>query len=274
MKSKASSANTAKKVFAFLGLAFLGLLIALIYYNLNFAYTVRGNVILEGDNGAIPPSSRLVVQLEDISGIDSVPIAEQTVEDVRLPTAFKIKYDPNEIVPDGIYAVSAEIYDKDFNLVFRSEETYNVLTNDHPNQIEIRLTEAQDTGGLDLNPLFSDAGENGGGDSPAGVIAGNVTFDDALALPENASMTVRLHDNQREDAENNVVAETTQPVAISPASFELPYEADSIQAANTYGITVVVEDAEQNILFVGEAQNVITNGNPTQVDIELTPTEQ
>ena len=274
MKSKTSTAAIVKKGLSLLGLVFLAFLAALIYYNFNFAYTVRGNVVLsEADEAALPPGSRLIVQLEDVSNPDAANlIAEQTIEDIQLPAGFKIKYSPDEIESGKAYAVSADIYDKDYNLVFNNASTYNVLTEGHPSQIEIQLIKAAAPADQPIDEETD--GEDGetGEASETGTVTGNVTFDDSQTLTGDAFMVIRLHDTSLGDIENNIIAETTQSVTGSPESFEIPYGLDSVRAPNIYSITVVIRDSEENILFRSNTtHNVITNGNPAQVDIELVP---
>ena len=276
MKFKISPTGIVKKIFTLLGLAFLVLLAALIYYNFNFAYTVRGSVVLNAtDEAPLPPGSRLIVQLEDISDPNAANlIAEQTIEDVQLPAGFKIKYDPVEVEDGKIYAVSADIYDKDYNLVFDNDAVYNVLTEGYPAQVEIQLTRAiPPTDPVDeAIDIETDEVE----EEPAtGTVTGNVTFDASQISLEDTFLVIRLHDSSFGDIENNIIAETTQSVTGSPESFEMPYSLDSVEAPNAYSVTVIIRDSEENILFRSEAtHNVITNGNPTQVEIELVPTTQ
>ena len=276
MKSKSGSAAVFKRGSYFLGFAFLIFLIALIYYNFNFAYTVQGSVVLKtADEAAVPPGSRLIVQLEDVSDQagGSLPIAEQTIEDVSLPADFKIRYDPGEITPDGTYAVSADVYDKDFNLVFDTETTYNVLTGGHPSRVEIQLIRVQvedDPGGSE-----SPAGGEETDGSPTGSVTGNVFFDDSQLPPGDSFLVLRLHDVSLGDIENNVIAETAQSATESPEVFELTYGLDSVRASNAYNVSALIRDSEENILFRSEtAYDVITNGNPNQIDIELVPAER
>ena len=274
MQSKTSPAGIVKKGFALLGLAFLVFLTALLYYNLNFAYTIRGNVVLsETDEAVLPPGSRLIVQLEDVSDPNAArPIAEQTIEDVQLPAGFKIKYSPNEIESGKTYAVSADIYDKDYNLVFNNDLTYNVLAEGQSNQIEIQLvrTAAPNAQSFD-EEIDAITGETSQA-SPTGTVTGNVIFDDSQALPADAFMLIRLYDTSLGDLGNNVISETTKPVTGSPETFELSYILNSVQEPNIYSLTVIIGDSEENILFRSNAtHNVITNGNPAQVDIELVP---
>jgi uncharacterized lipoprotein YbaY/predicted secreted protein/heat shock protein HslJ len=106
---------------------------------------VTGEVLYR-ERMALPPSARVIVQLQDVSMADAaaVVIDEQTIEPQGKapPYAFELTYDAAKIDTRFTYAVRAEIRDGD-RLLFTTTERYPVITQGNPvSGIQIVVTSA------------------------------------------------------------------------------------------------------------------------------------
>ena len=94
---------------------------------------------------ALPPDSRLIVTISDVSLADapSVTIAqtETKTEGKQVPLAFSLNYDPARIEPRRSYAVSARILDGQGQLAWITD-TRNTLPPAGQN-IELRLVQVR-----------------------------------------------------------------------------------------------------------------------------------
>ena len=92
---------------------------------------------------ALPPTAVIKVQLVDISRADApaVVLGEQTIATTgrQVPFQFEIRYDPAAIKSNGVYAIQATISD-DNQVLFRTTQSYRVLTGNAPAASEIVLT--------------------------------------------------------------------------------------------------------------------------------------
>ena len=84
---------------------------------------------------ALPPTATISVQLQDVSRADAPAevIAEQTIpsEGKQVPFAYRLEYDPAQIVESHTYAVRARITDGD-RLLFINDTAYLVITRGNP----------------------------------------------------------------------------------------------------------------------------------------------
>jgi len=98
------------------------------------AASVTGEVLYR-ERIALPPSARVIVQLQDVSFADAAApvLAEQTIDTAGKgpPYAFQLAYDPAKIDARFSYAVRAEIKDGD-TLLFTTTERYPVITQGNP----------------------------------------------------------------------------------------------------------------------------------------------
>ena len=89
----------------------------------------------------LPPGAVFEATLEDISRTDVAAgiIATHRVPDAgNPPYRFTLPYDPARIVPSRRYAVRARVTLAG-RLLFTSDQVYPVITNGHPNAVEITL---------------------------------------------------------------------------------------------------------------------------------------
>jgi len=101
------------------------------------------------------------------------------------------------------------------------------------------------------------------------VVMGNILSEGATEIPEDAVIYVRLNDVSLADAEAQLIAEQIITGATQlPIPYMLKYNPRQIVDNHTYAIGVRIEDISGNLLFINPtATNVITNGNPSQVDV-------
>ena len=114
---------------------------------------------------------------------------------------------------------------------------------------------------------------DGGGvvETQDNVVSGTVTYRRANALPPNSVLTVRIVDVTRQDANAPVVAE--QRVELngrqSPVSFDIAYDRSRIQERNRYAVQAEIRDGARLLYITNTSHPVITQGNPRNVDINL-----
>ena len=91
---------------------------------------------------ALPPDAVISAQLQDVSRADvaAVVLAEAslTADGANVPFTLELAYDPAQIVAGNRYIVRAEIRQGD-DLLFTTDQSYPVLTDDSPSAVEIIL---------------------------------------------------------------------------------------------------------------------------------------
>lgn len=128
-------------------------------------------------------------------------------------------------------------------------------------------TFVRDGDNLFLN-LMADAGNMNF--SKLQAVTGRIAAPDGATLPQGAEVEIRVDDVSLADAEatqigGQIILDATQ----FPINFEASYNAQAIDARNTYAIGVRISDSQGKLLFINTlAYTVITQGNPTY-DIEV-----
>ncbi len=104
-----------------------------------------------------------------------------------------------------------------------------------------------------------------------GMVRGSVAYRERMALPPDAIVEVQLSDVSLQDVATQVIAEiTVLPKGLQvPLPFELRYDPRKIQPNHTYVVRATIRSGEQMIFTTDKAYPVITQGNPTQVDVWL-----
>ncbi len=103
------------------------------------------------------------------------------------------------------------------------------------------------------------------------VVSGSVTYNERIALPEDATLSVQLQDTSLADASATVLGEVSYVTAGKqvPLPFAISYDPAEIEENHTYSLSARITDAAGNLLFINDtAIHVITNGNPT-TDIDV-----
>ncbi len=103
--------------------------------------TVTGTVLYL-QRRALPPNSIVEVELQDVSRQDAAAIVlgNQTIatNGRQIPFEFAILYDPALIQEGNSYVIRARIT-AEGQMLFTTTSRYAVITNGHPNQVEIRV---------------------------------------------------------------------------------------------------------------------------------------
>lgn len=105
----------------------------------------------------------------------------------------------------------------------------------------------------------------------ASMVTGTVAYRARVALPPDAIAEVSLIDATAQDAAGQVVASTTVPAAGRqvPLPFSLHYDARKIQKTHLYTVRATIRSGDE-VLFASDiARPVITQENPTTVDLIL-----
>jgi len=121
--------------------------------------------------------------------------------------------------------------------------------------------------GLVATSCGVDMGVFGGGSS----VSGTVTYRERIALTPGAELIVQIRDTSYADAAAELIAEQviTDPGQV-PISFEVDYDPDDIDSRNTYSVSARIEESDGRLAFINDtAYDVITRGNPSEVDMVL-----
>ena len=101
-------------------------------------------------------------------------------------------------------------------------------------------------------------------------VTGTITYLERMALGPDATVEVELRDVSLQDAPSVTLARVTiaGPGQV-PISFEIEYDASSIDDRATYAVRATITDRGQMLFTNTTAYDVITRGNPTHVDVVL-----
>ncbi len=194
---------------------------------------------------ALPSTAVITVRLLDVSRADapSSIIAERTFDAAgkQVPFPFELVFDPSKIDERNRYVVRAEINDGG-RLIYVSDVAYPVLTQGNPQAAEIVVV-----------PI------RGGGQNNQSRrgISGTLTYQQRIALPADASVTVRLLDllgDGREVAQTSFSAAGRQV----PMSFTIPLDGVSINNRGSYAL-------QAEIISGGKAIFKLENNLPIQL---------
>jgi putative lipoprotein len=114
-------------------------------------------------------------------------------------------------------------------------------------------------------------GNGAGQTTGSGVVSGTVAYRERMAMPEHAVLTMQLQDISNSEAPPEVIAEQRFKFAGHqvPLPFELHYEPATIDPAHTYAVSAKIEVAGQVMFLNSTTHKVITQGNPTKVDMSV-----
>jgi putative lipoprotein len=105
----------------------------------------------------------------------------------------------------------------------------------------------------------------------APAVSGTVAYRERMAMPENALLTIQLQDVSLADAPAAIIAE--QKITFAghqvPLSFELHYDPRKIDPKHTYALSARITLGDQLMFLNTTAARVITQGNPTKIDLVL-----
>lgn len=107
----------------------------------------------------------------------------------------------------------------------------------------------------------------------SGVITGTVTYRERIALPPDAVAEIWIADvSPGMIVAQVLLADTTVRVEGRqvPLPFEIRFDPARAESTHTYALKAVIKSADGQTLFTsGDSTFVITQGNPTRVDIVL-----
>ncbi len=105
----------------------------------------------------------------------------------------------------------------------------------------------------------------------APAVAGELNYMARIALPEDAQVIVTLEDVSKADAPATTIGQTIMKApAGPPIPFAVTYNLKDIDPTHTYAVRAQIKDGAGNLLFTStQAYHVITQGNPSYVEIEL-----
>lgn len=105
------------------------------------------------------------------------------------------------------------------------------------------------------------------------AVSGTITYLVRMALPPQATIQVQLQDVSLADAPAKVIAEAKFPLGDKqvPVPFTLKYDAEKIDPKHRYSVSARVMVGAELKFVTDQAYSVITEGNPTKVDLILKP---
>ena len=109
------------------------------------------------------------------------------------------------------------------------------------------------------------------GKRPNASVSGSATYRERLALTPGAKLEVQLRDTSLQDAAAPLIAQQVieNPGQV-PIEFKVEYNRDDINSRNTYSIQARIVESDGRLAFTNDtAYDVITGGNPRQVDMTL-----
>ncbi|MBI5567575.1 MAG: YbaY family lipoprotein, partial [Chloroflexi bacterium] len=202
--------------------------------------TITGT--LDIDAAALDSAAVIEVQLQDVSRTDAPAevVSVQVITPAQTAAIpFTLYYNPYAIDPAHHYQLSARVT-VSAEVLYENTEQYPVLTAGQLTDVALRaeaLSIAAVTPTATPTPTSTPAPVAG-----AGVLTGTITAAQAINLPANAEILVKLLDVSRVDAPSQVVAEQTIDVdgRQLPRPFTLNYDAAQIDATHYYMLLVTI----------------------------------
>ena len=110
-------------------------------------------------------------------------------------------------------------------------------------------------------------------ESSTAMVTGTVTYRQRIGLPPNATVVVTLEDVSLADAPATVIAEQTIETTGQqvPIPFSLTYDPAEIKPQHSYGVRAQIFYGDSLRWTSTTAYPVITQGSPTEVEIEVEP---
>ena len=165
--------------------------------------------------------------------------------------------------PEGIMAQEAE-----FLAALESAATYRI------DGANLEMRTADDA--LAVRMVRAQAVADAAG---AAAVTGAVTYRVRMALPDDAVVTVSIHNKQLADAPPEMTLLGEQVIATAgsqvPIAYAVEYDPAAVQEGALYSIGARINDSAGTLLFVSTTVNpVITQGNPTEnVEILVEPVQ-
>lgn len=102
-------------------------------------------------------------------------------------------------------------------------------------------------------------------------VSGSVTYREKMVLPPSAVLEIRLEDVSRAEAAPPIVAarQIEHPGQV-PVRFELPYDAQMIEARGRYAVRASIKDGDIVLFTSRDTVLVLTQGHGVHADLVLT----
>ncbi|HEV7703479.1 MAG TPA: YbaY family lipoprotein [Gemmatimonadaceae bacterium] len=112
----------------------------------------------------------------------------------------------------------------------------------------------------------------GSSSSDGATLTGTVAYRERVALPPDAIVDVSITDATVQEVEARVVARSTVPSQGKqvPLPFSLHYDAGKLDKTHLYTVLARITSGGQTLFTTDQVRGVITQGNPTHVDLMLT----
>ncbi len=203
-------------------------------------------------------NSTITLRLVDTTQTNANPIviAEQQIEvsnTQQFPINYELKYEPSKINQRNRYAIQAEMVSNN-RTVARTETAYPVLNQGTSNNVDITLVST-----------------GGGNQQNNSILRGTVSYRERIALPSNASITVKLFDASVAETSATPISETTfsSNNRQVPIPFELGYNRNQIDLNRRYSLRAEITIDGKLAWTTDTNVGVLTQGNPTD-NVQLT----
>jgi putative lipoprotein len=124
----------------------LFILLAIVVVACSSQTSVSGEITFQGGTG-IPNDATITVQIQDTSLADAPAevIGEQVITDAGgFPVSYDVPYDPEQIVDNHTYTMSARITSSDGSLLYINDTAIMVITGGNPTEdVEIPVIQVR-----------------------------------------------------------------------------------------------------------------------------------
>jgi uncharacterized lipoprotein YbaY len=105
------------------------------------------------------------------------------------------------------------------------------------------------------------------------AVVGTVTAPEGSQIPEGATAEITLSDVSQQDVAATVIGkQVVENPGQFPFQYAVTYDAEDIDPRFTYAVSVRITDSSGNLIYINtSAYNVITNDNPSMVDVLVDP---
>jgi len=273
--------------------------------------TVAGMIVLPSGS-MLPGGASTAVQILDtwLEDVPAVVISEQVIDPTESAPGvipFAVDYDTADIEDDRSYELGVRIVDEDRQLLFINVIVVPVITSDNPTTdvevpvIDIRPPEPTPEPTPELTPVPSpeptveptpeptpeptaepteEASMAPASEEPIMVeeaaVTGTIVLPAGSTIPSGSVLSVEIQDTSLADAIAVTIGlhtETLTGSTVSVIPFEVTYDPAEIDERNTYTLSVRIEDAAGNLLFINDTATPVISGDAPSGDIvvELVP---
>ncbi|KAG0372158.1 hypothetical protein BGX24_000667 [Mortierella sp. AD032] len=231
----------------------------------------------------VGPSSRIVVQLLDVSLMDapSVTLGEDVIltgdhQIINFPIPFRLTYNADNIQPFQSLALAVRVYDVsspsdgEGDLTWISTSRHSVITNGNPtNHVAVEIEPVLK---YDDTPII-----------PKNILTGHIKASTSVpassshGIGPNAKISIQLLDTSLADAPSVTIAEQriilgVDEMLLFPIPFGISFDPEDINERNVYSVSVRAEELDSDkLLWISTwANHVLTRESPSEnIEIEV-----